>query len=91
MMALPPDVGILGGPVERARHDHNAAVLSQVGDRLGAAADDVQVGLPVVIEQERTLSRRAAPSPPYRRSWTYEGIEGSGTSFGEPNRGMGFE
>ena len=43
--------------VERAEHHADAAVLAQVGDRLRAAADDVQVGDGVVVEHPKGPDR----------------------------------
>ncbi len=43
--------------LECAEHHDDAAVLAQVRDRLGAAADEVQVGERVVIEQPQRPDR----------------------------------
>ncbi len=43
--------------LKRAQHHHDPAVLLQVGDRLGAAADEVQVRERTVIEQPQRADR----------------------------------
>src|SRR5829696_7137609 len=45
----------------RAQHDHDPAVLAQVRDRLGAAADDIQIRDGAVVEYAQ------APDRPLRR------------------------
>ena len=44
-------------PLEGAQHDHDAPVLAQVGDRLRAAADHVEVGDGALVEHPQGVDR----------------------------------
>ena len=49
-------------PLERAQHDHDAPVLADVGDRLGAAPDHVEIG-----HGRRSRARADCRSAPWAR------------------------
>ena len=57
---------IRGGPSNAQSMTHDAAVLAQVGDRLRAAADDVEVG-----DRVRRRARAATPIGPFGETLTW--------------------